>query len=227
MGKRILIVDDEPDLIELLRANLESEDFMVESAKDGETGLKLAMADPPHLLVLDLMLPGIDGLEVCRRLRNHPRTADLPIIVLTAKAAEVDQIVGLRVGADDYVTKPFSPKELVARVQALLRRASKPPASKSMIRVGEILLDPERHEVTEGRRRIDLTMTEFRILRYLMENAGRLCPRSDILEGALGASGDAVTRAIDVHILSLRRKLGSAGSAIETVRNGGYRLRAE
>lgn len=227
MGKRILIIDDEPDLIALLRANLKSEDFEVESAKDGETGLRLAMKDPPHVVVLDLMLPGIDGLEVCRRLRNNPRTADLPIIMLTAKAAEVDRIVGLRVGADDYVTKPFSPKELVARVQALLRRATKPKASTSVIRIGDLLLDLDRHEVTSAGKRVDLTMTEFRILQYLMENAGRLCPRGDILEGALGSSADSVSRAIDVHILSIRRKLGAAGGAIETVRNGGYRLRED
>lgn len=219
----VLLIDDEKDLLELLRYNLEREGFEVLSAANGASGLELARRNPPDLIVLDLMMPGLDGLEVCQQLRAEPRTGRIPLVMLTARAAEADRVVGLELGADDYVTKPFSPRELVARVKAILRRAAPLPPSRP-VRRGNLLVDEERHEVSVAGQRVDLTATEFRILCFLAARPGRVLSRDDIIDGALERDSAIFDRTIDVHITALRRKLGSAASLIETVRGFGYKL---
>jgi len=223
----VLIIDDEKDLIELVRYNLQKEGFLIKSASDGESGLAAALRDLPDMILVDLMLPGIDGFEVCRRLRFEPKTARIPIIMLTAKSAEPDRIVGLELGADDYVTKPFSPRELAARIKAVLRRASQQPSpsSSDIICRGELTIDPERHEVDCEGKSVALTATEFRLLHYLASHPGRVFSRSELIDAALGREIAVVDRTIDVHVTGLRRKLGSHGEWIETVRGFGYRFK--
>ncbi len=226
MAKRtVLVIDDEKDLIELVRYNLEKEGFLVRGALDGETGLAMAVQAVPDVVLIDLMLPGIDGLEVCRRLRSDSRTSSLPLIMLTAKADESDRIVGLELGADDYVTKPFSPRELTARVRALLRRAGRRQEHSSMLRLRELVIDLDRREVTAQEGTISLTATEFRLLHFLASHAGRVFSRSDLIDNVLGRDVEVLDRTVDVHVMSLRRKLGRHGEAIETVRGFGYRFR--
>ncbi len=226
MAKRtVLVIDDEKDLIELVRYNLEKEGFLVRGALDGETGLAMAMQAVPDIVLIDLMLPGIDGLEVCRRLRSDTRTSSLPLIMLTAKADESDRIVGLELGADDYVTKPFSPRELAARVRALLRRAARRHEQSSILRLRELVIDLDRREVTAQDGTISLTATEFRLLHFLASHAGRVFSRSDLIDNVLGRDVEVLDRTVDVHVMSLRRKLGRHGEAIETVRGFGYRFR--
>jgi two-component system phosphate regulon response regulator PhoB len=223
--KTILVIDDEKDLIELVRYNLEREGFEVRGALDGETGLAKAMQELPDVVLVDLMLPGIDGLEVCRLLRAESRTAGIPLIMLTAKAAESDRVVGLELGADDYVTKPFSPRELTARVRALLRRTSprrEPPAT---IRRGDLAIDLGRREVTCGDTAVMLTATEFRLLHFLASHPGRVFSRNELIDNALGQDVEVLDRTVDVHIMALRKKLGERGDWIETVRGFGYRFR--
>jgi DNA-binding response OmpR family regulator len=219
----VLVIDDEKDVIELLRYNLEKSGFDVIAAKDGESGLKAATAAPPDAIILDVMMPGLDGLGVCRRLREEPRTARIPIILLTAKAGEADRVVGLELGADDYVVKPFSPRELVARIRALLRRTA-PAVDGAAVRRGDLVIDTVRHEVTWAGKPVALTATEFRILHYLAARPGRVCSRSDIIDGALGRDVAVVDRTVDVHVTALRRKLGKGGDLLETVRGFGYRF---
>ena len=219
----ILIIDDEKDLIELVRYNLEKDGYDSISAADGQTGLEIAQRHKLDLIVLDLMMPGMDGLEVCRRLRADPRTGRVPLIMLTAKATEADRIVGLEMGADDYITKPFSVRELLARVRAVLRRTSVAAASTEVIRRGELAIDVARHEVTWAGQRVQLTATEFRILEYLASRPGRVLSRDDIIDGALGRDTSVFNRTIDVHITALRKKLGAGGAHIETVRGFGYK----
>jgi two-component system, OmpR family, alkaline phosphatase synthesis response regulator PhoP len=223
----ILVIDDEKDLVELVTYNLQKEGFVVKSAPDGESGLATAVRDFPDIIIVDLMLPGIDGLEVCRRLRSEAKTAGIPIIMLTAKSAETDRIVGLELGADDYVTKPFSPRELAARIKAVLRRASfQSPASPSaIIRRGQMIIDKGRREVSCEGTVISLTATEFRLLHYLADHPGRVFSRSELIDATLGREIAVVDRTIDVHITSLRKKLGNCGEWIETVRGFGYRFR--
>jgi DNA-binding response OmpR family regulator len=223
----ILVIDDEKDLIELVGYNLEKEGFQVQGALDGESGLAMAAHDLPDIILVDLMLPGIDGLEVCRRLRSETRTAGIPIIMLTAKSSEPDRIVGLELGADDYVTKPFSPRELAARIKAVLRRTSAPliPASSTVIRRGELTIDFGRREVSCKRKNIVLTATEFRLLHFLANHPGRVFSRSELIDGALGREISVVDRTIDVHITGLRRKLANCRKWIETVRGFGYRFK--
>ena len=223
----VLVIDDEKDLLELVRYNLEKEGYQVKTAEDGEAGLEAAVREMPDIVIVDLMLPGIDGLDVCRRLRADPRMARTPIIMLTAKTTETDRVVGLEMGADDYITKPFSPRELAARIKAVLRRVSsqQPPASQSrIIRRGGLTIDIERRSVSCGKENIDLTATEFRLLQILARYAGRVYTRSELIEGGLGKEIAVVDRTIDVHITSLRRKLGVYGDRIETVRGFGYRF---
>jgi two-component system phosphate regulon response regulator PhoB len=217
-----LLIDDEPDLLELLRYNLEKENFAVATARDGAEGLKLA-EQIPAVIVLDLMMPRIDGFEVCKRLRASEKTSQIPIIMLTARAAETDKVVGLELGADDYVTKPFSPRELVARIKALLRRTAQEPQSQPTLRRGKLTIDVPRREVTFDGNRIALTATEFRILHLLASKSGRVLSRDEIIDGALGRDVAIFDRTIDVHITSLRKKLGG-GEVIETVRGFGYKL---
>jgi DNA-binding response OmpR family regulator len=225
--KTVLTIDDEKDLIELVRYNLEKEGFQVRGALDGETGLAIALQEKPDVVLVDLMLPGIDGLEVCRRLRADSRTAGIPLIMLTAKSGESDRVVGLELGADDYVTKPFSPRELTARVRALLRRMEgyrEPPA---LLRRADLVIDLERREVTSGGRAIELTATEFRLLHFLASHPGRVYARGELIDHVLGRDVEVLDRTVDVHILALRKKLGKRGALVETVRGFGYRFQQE
>lgn len=224
---RILVVDDEEDLIELVRYNLEQEGFQVKSAFDGESALKIARQELPDLLLIDLMLPGMDGLELCRSLRSDNRTASIPVIMLTAKSAESDRIVGLELGADDYVVKPFSPRELAARVKAVLRRTRQPLLQSKVIHRGSLSIDLTRREVSIQDSPLDLTATEFRLLQFFAEHPGRVFSRSELIDAVLGREVSVVDRTIDVHITGLRKKLGPCSNWIETVRGFGYRFREE
>jgi two-component system, OmpR family, alkaline phosphatase synthesis response regulator PhoP len=221
----ILIIDDEKDLIELVNYNLEKEGFVVRGSLNGEAGLAKAVSDPPDLVLIDLMMPGIDGLEVCRRLRSDDRTAAIPIIMLTAKSSESDRVVGLELGADDYITKPFSPRELAARIKAVLRRSSPRKTSSGVIRQGELTIDLNRREVNCGDDGVDITASEFRLLHFLATHPGKVFSRSELIDGALGREVSVSDRTIDVHVTGLRRKLAQCGEWIETVRGFGYRFR--
>jgi two-component system, OmpR family, alkaline phosphatase synthesis response regulator PhoP len=221
----ILVIDDEKDLIELVSYNLQKEGFVVKCARDGESGLAAAAADTPDLVIVDLMMPGIDGLEVCRRLRTDSRTAAVPIIMLTAKSAESDRVVGLELGADDYITKPFSPRELAARIKAVLRRSSPQAAPATVIRRGDLTIDMTRREVSCGSKGLLLTASEFRLLHFMAVHPGQVFSRSELIDGALGRNISVVDRTIDVHITGLRRKLGRCGEQIETIRGFGYRFK--
>jgi two-component system alkaline phosphatase synthesis response regulator PhoP len=220
----VLVIDDEEDLIELVRYNLEKEGFSVVGAADGESGLSMATIKKPDVIVIDLMLPGIDGLEVCRSLRADSATSQIPIIMLTAKAAEPDKILGLELGADDYITKPFSPRELMARIKALLRRSSGFNRQPTILRRGDLSIDPTGHEVRCGEKAINLTATEYRLLQFLASHPGFVFSRSAIIDGALGRDVTVLERTVDVHIMSLRRKLGKCGKWIETIRGFGYKF---
>jgi phosphate regulon transcriptional regulator PhoB len=223
--RTILTIDDEKDLLELVRYNLEREGYCVKSASDGEAGLALAQRDAPDLILVDLMLPGMDGLEVCRRLRSNPQTAAIPLIMLTAKSAESDRVVGLELGADDYVTKPFSTRELIARIRALLRRsAGRTEESATILRRGSLLIDAEQCRVSCEGKEIDLTATEFRLLHFLASHEGRVFSRNQLIDHVLGRDIEVLDRTVDVHIMSLRKKLGSFGDRVETVRGFGYRF---
>lgn len=221
----ILIIDDEKDLIELVRYNLEKEGYDCIAAGDGNSGLQIAIKHHPDLIVLDVMMPGMDGLEVCRKLRADPRANRIPLLMLTARAAEADRVVGLEMGADDYVSKPFSPRELVARVKALLRRTSPQQELPQMLRCGRIAIDVTRHEVNSEGRPVQLTATEFKILQFLLARPGRVTSRDEIIEAALDRDSAVFDRTIDVHITAIRRKLGEAGQQIETIRGFGYKMR--
>ncbi len=221
-ASKILVIEDEPSISEVLVYNLEREGYKVQAVEDGREGLRIALQQRPDLVVLDLMLPGKSGLEVCREIRSHGPTATLPIIVLTAKAEEADQVVGLAMGADDYVTKPFSVKILMERVRALLRRTGSGEPTCDVLEHGSLRLDKRSYRVTDDLVEIALTPTEFRLLETLMREPERAFSRSDLLDYAIVDSlvGE---RTIDVHIKSLRNKLGPLGSYIETVRGIGYR----
>jgi two-component system alkaline phosphatase synthesis response regulator PhoP len=222
----VLVIDDEKDLIELVRYNLEKEGFLVKGEPNGESGMAAALRDLPDIIIVDLMLPGIDGLEVCRRLRSEARTSGIPIIMLTAKSGESDRIVGLELGADDYVTKPFSPRELAARIKAVLRRSMAAQTSQpSLIRRNELSIDLDRREVICKGKSISLTASEFRLLQFLAEHPGRVFSRSELIDAALGRDVAVVDRTIDVHITGLRKKMAECGEWIETVRGFGYRFR--
>jgi two-component system phosphate regulon response regulator PhoB len=223
----VLMIDDERDLIELVRYNLEKEGFEVLGAADGESGLAAARQRRPDVVLIDIMLPGIDGLEVCRSLRSDTRTSTIPVIMLTAKAGESDRVVGLEMGSDDYVTKPFSPRELGARIKAVLRRTAareQPREEPETLRRGDISIDLARREVACRDTPISLTATEFRILHFLAQRPGRVFSRSEIIDGALGRDLAVLDRTVDVHVMALRRKLGDCGDQIETVRGFGYRF---
>ena len=221
----VLVIDDEPDIIELIRYNLEKDGFDVRGAGDGESGVASAFHSPPDVILLDLMLPGMDGLEVCRRIRSDVRTAGVPIIMLTARGSEPDRIVGLEMGADDYVTKPFSPRELTARVKALLRRTSSREIEPEVFRRGDLRIDLSRREVLCGETPITVTATEFKLLQFLASRPGRVFSRGELIDGVLGRDVAVLDRTVDVHVVSLRKKLNRCGHLIETVRGFGYRLR--
>jgi DNA-binding response OmpR family regulator len=222
---RILIVEDEPDLLDAVFYALKKEGMRPIRATNGEEGLKLAKSERPDLILLDLMLPGVDGLEVCRRLRSDDSTSKIPIVMVTAKAEEADAVIGLGHGADDYVRKPFGLKELLARIRSVLRRATEPPdRSPKVIRIDELEVDPARHEVRLRSEVIELTATEMRLLHHLARNRGRVYTRPELLDRAVGADVVVVERNIDVHVAALRRKLRDYGDRIQTVRGVGYKF---
>jgi two-component system, OmpR family, alkaline phosphatase synthesis response regulator PhoP len=222
---KILVVDDEADIRELVHLNLTREGYEVLDCESGEQALRLSRSKGPNLVVLDLMLPGIDGLEVCKQLKADPKTAQVPIVILTAKGEEADVVAGLEVGADDYVAKPFSGKVLVARVRRLLRKVAQPTDEQSTIKVHDLTIDPGRHEVRAKDQKIDLTRTEFNILRTLARRPGLVLSRYQIVDLVHGDDYPVTDRAIDVQIVSLRKKLGPCGKYIETVRGVGYRFK--
>jgi len=224
-NENILVVDDEEDVLELVRYNLDRSGYRVETASSGEEALAKARRKLPDLVILDLMLPGMDGLEVCKRLKNNVKTEGLPIIVLTAKGEETDVVTGLELGADDYVTKPFSPKVLIARVRRILRRAVSRDMEKPPIRIGDLVMDPGRREVLVKGKRVNLTFTEFNILYALAKRPGMVFTRYQIVDAVHGDDYPVTDRAVDVQIVSLRKKLGSCGNYIETVRGVGYRFK--
>ncbi len=225
-GKNILVIDDEQDVIDMLSVSLSKAGLNVRSTSDGATGLLKAREEQPSLIVLDIMMPKLSGLEVCKLLKADPATRSIPIIMLTAKAEEVDRVVGLEVGADDYVTKPFSPRELALRINAILRRGQ--PATESQrLTVGNISIDPERHYVSTGGKPVQLTAVEFRLLMILMRRPGRVQPRDRLLRDVWGYETLIETRTIDTHVRRLRDKLGKAANRVETVRGFGYRLRED
>jgi two-component system phosphate regulon response regulator PhoB len=224
----ILVVDDEQDLLELVTYNLAREGYKTVCATSGERAITLAKSKPPDLVVLDLMLPGLDGLEVCRRLKNGPTTQDIPVVMLTAKGEESDVVAGLELGADDYVTKPFSPKVLVARIRAALRRKrAQADADKGTVQTRDLVIDPARREVQARGKSVSLTYTEFGIVHLLARRPGVVFTRNQIVEAVRGGDTVVTDRSVDVHIAALRRKLGPCGRQIETVRGVGYRLRDE
>jgi len=225
--KKILVVDDAPKIIQLTQDYLENAGFSVISASDGERALAVIHAEKPDLVVLDLGLPGMDGLDVCRSIR---KTANLPIIMLTARDEETDKLVGLELGADDYITKPFSPKELVARVRSVLRRSELVQEGREVIRVGDVTLDIPRMRVTVGGEEIELTATEFQLLQALAGQPGRIFTRSQLLDAVHGVAIESYERAIDAHIKNIRRKLEPVPHEpryIQTVYGVGYRFSDE
>ena len=222
--RKVLVIEDENDIRQLLRFNLEREGFAVLEAADGLGGLHMATSELPDLVVLDLMLPGMDGCDVCRRLKAQPVTAAIPVLMLTARGEEVDRIVGLTLGADDYVVKPFSVRELVLRIRAILRRGSRPGTGTALCR-GALLLDVEAHRVTLDGQEVALTATEFRLLEDLMRHAGAVRTREQLLNAVWGYSFEGYARTVDTHVRRLRAKLGEEAAALETVRGVGYRLR--
>lgn len=227
MKGKLLVVEDEAKIVDVLRLYLEQSGYRVSTAPDGVSALKLAHQDPPDLVILDLNLPDMDGLEVCRRLRSE---GSVPIIMLTARVDEVDRVVGLEVGADDYVTKPFSPREVVARVSAVLRRARGLPSEEDRITVGDLNIDLARHQAQLASRALDLTPTEFRILATLARHPGRVFSRLQILEQALDESFEGYERTIDAHIKNIRKKMESPPESgqhyVQTVYGVGYKLEA-
>ncbi|MFN0067290.1 MAG: response regulator [Limisphaerales bacterium] len=221
---KVLVVDDEPDAVELISFNLKGAGFDVVSAGDGDHALKTARLHHPDLILLDVMLPEVDGLEVCKLLRRDPATSGIPIIMLTAKAAEVDRIVGLELGADDYVTKPFSPRELVLRVKKVIKRRNEPDEKADRLEAGELVVDIPRHLVSVNSRRVDLTATEFKLLTTLMHRRGRVQSRDQLLQDVWQYDNLIDTRTVDTHMRRLREKLGKASRFLDTVRGVGYRF---
>jgi two-component system alkaline phosphatase synthesis response regulator PhoP len=222
----ILVIDDEEDILELIRFNLVREGYKVVCAPSGEKALSLAQLEIPDLMVLDLMLPGIDGLEVTKILKSDSRTKDIPIVMLTAKGEEADIVTGLELGADDYITKPFSPRVLVARVRAVLRRKVKKYQEETLVlRIQDIVIHPGRHEVLVSGKPVQLTLTEFGILEYLARRPGWVFTRNQIVDAVKGEDYYVTDRSVDVQIVGLRKKLGTAGTYIETVRGVGYRFK--
>ena len=227
--ERVLVVDDERDILELVKYNLDKEGYQVTVVATGEDALAAARTKVPDIVILDLMLPGVDGLEVCRRLKTDAKTRAIPIVMLTAKGDEADVVTGLELGASDYVTKPFSPRVLTARIRAVLRRGDEAESDEATIRIKDLTIHPGRHQVLVEDKPVELTATEFRILHFLAKRPGWVFTRQRIVDAAQGddayVSDRFVTdRSVDVHIVSLRRKLGSSGASIETVRGVGYRL---
>jgi len=226
--EKILVVDDEEDILELVRHNLAREGYQVICAATGEKAVDKAQKEKPDLIVLDLMLPGIDGLQVARTLKADARTRQVPIIMLTAKGEEADIVTGLELGADDYITKPFSPRVLLARIRAVIRRhAKKTEDDGSILEISGISIHPGRRSVTVDGQPVDLTYTEFQVLYYLAKRPGWVFTRSQIVDAVRGSDYPVTDRSVDVQIAGLRKKLGACGDYIETVRGVGYRFREQ
>ena len=225
-GKEILIVEDDEDVMELIRYNLAKEGFNCDAAYNGQEALKKAQGMLPDLVLLDLMLPEVDGLEVCKRLKISPQTEHIPIVMVTAKSDEADIVAGLELGADDYITKPFSPKVLVARVRAVLRRkTTEIPEKSAVIRIHDIQIDPGRHKVLIKDKAVELTSSEFGLLHFLAGRPGWVFTRYQIVDAIHGTDYPVTDRSIDVQVVGLRKKMGSTGEYIETVRGIGYRFK--
>ncbi|MDM7924909.1 MAG: response regulator [bacterium] len=225
-GPRILAVEDEEDIRELIRFNLEKEGFSVTAAATGEEALRLSAADPPDLILLDLMLPGINGFDVCRALKREPRTAGVPVVTLTAKGEDADIVAGLELGAEDYIVKPFSPKVLAARIRSVLRRRDPGMTDDSaVLNAGGLSIDPSRHEVRADGRPVELTRAEFTLLHFLARHPGWVFTRAQIIDSVRGSDYAVTDRSVDVQVAGLRRKLGDSGGLIETVHGVGYRFK--
>ncbi len=228
--KKILVVDDEADILQLIQYNLEKEGYDTITTTSGEEALRETHRHLPNLIVLDLMLPGLDGIEVCKQLRSTEDTKYIPILMVTAKSEESDIITGLEVGADDYITKPFSPKVLIARVRAILRRSRRNPINEGRepyVKIHDIQIDTTKHEVTVSGQQLTLSVTEFAILEFLTRNPGWVFSRNQIIGAVKGEDYPVTERSVDVQILGLRKKLGEQGRMIETVRGIGYRMKEE
>lgn len=224
--KHVFIVEDDPDIAELLQFNLAREGYEVSGAIRGDQALQEIPRRKPGLVLLDLMLPGLGGLEVCRVLKSKPETADIPIIMVTARGEETDVVVGLEMGADDYIVKPFSIKVVLARIQAVLRRREKPAvAAGEVLKAHDLTINPGRHEVLCGRTAVELTASEFRLLHFLARRPGWVFTREQIVDGVKGEDYAVTDRSVDVQVVSLRRKLGKRGDYVETVRGVGYRFK--
>jgi two-component system phosphate regulon response regulator PhoB len=221
---KVLVVDDEPDAVELLSFHLKGAGFEVATAADGGEALKSARLHHPDLILLDLMLPEIEGTEVCKLLRRDPATSAIPIIMLTAKASEIDRVLGLELGADDYITKPFSPRELVLRVKKVIKRRAEPEEKSDRLEAGDLLVDIPRHLVAVNGKRVDLTATEFKLLTTLMQRRGRVQSRDQLLQDVWQYDNLIDTRTVDTHMRRLREKLGRAARYLDTVRGVGYRF---
>ena len=226
--KNIFVVEDEDDILELLRYHLTREGYAVTTVARGEEAVIEIPKKTPDLILLDLMLPGLDGLEVCRTLKKDPKTATIPIVMVTAKGEESDVVAGLELGADDYITKPFSMKVLIARVRAVLRRRREPPAEKNaLIRIHDVEINPGRHEVLLEGKPVEMTFSELRILHLLASRPGWVMTREQIVDAVRGEDYAVTDRAVDVQIVGIRRKLGSRADYIETVRGVGYRFKEQ
>lgn len=225
--EHVLVVDDEEDIIELVKYNLEQDGFLVSSATDGEEGVRLAAEKKPKLIVLDIMLPGMSGLDVCRKLKTDSSTADIPIIMASARGDEADVVAGLELGADDYLVKPFSPRVLLARVRAVLRRTpfKEGPSNNQKLAVHELEINPGKHEMFLQGKQLDLTSTEFRVLHFLALHPGWVFTRNQIVQGVHGEDYPVTDRSVDVQIAGLRKKLEPCADYIETVRGVGYRFK--
>lgn len=229
MKEKILIVEDEKDIIKMLEYNLKKEGFKVIDARDGEDALDLAVREYPDLILLDLMLPGIDGLDVCKTLKKESKTSLIPIIMLTAKSQESDKVVGLELGADDYITKPFSPRELIARIKAVLRRATEKEKLPEVFQLGDLRIDFSKISVSVKEKPVELTAKEFELLKTLLKAKGRVLSRDYLLDSIWGYDHamEIQTRTVDVHVRTLRKKLKAAAKMILTVKNYGYRFEIE
>jgi DNA-binding response OmpR family regulator len=223
MAKTVLVVEDDPDISHLVRLTLEREHFQVRTTADGAAGYELATREIPALIILDVMLPTVDGLELCRRFREGARTASVPILILSAKTDEVDRVLGLELGADDYVTKPFSPRELLARVKALLRRQDRQAESQEVLRSGPVEIDTAKHEVISDGRTVQLSAKEFGLLVHLIKGHGRVFSRDQLLDQVWGYDYVGGTRTVDVHIRHLREKIPEIADRIMTVKSVGYK----
>ncbi len=225
MSKKILVVEDDQDILQLIIFHLQADGFATLTAVNGIRGLEAAKEQLPDMILLDLMLPGMDGLEVCKSLKREPKTENIPIVMLTAKGEEIDRIVGFELGADDYITKPFSPREMILRLRAILRRYETERPTASKLSFGNLEIDLDSHRVRLNKEQVYLTVTEFNLLLELLENKGRVRSRNQLLDRVWGYQFDGYARTVDTHIRRLRQKIGPYADAIETVRGIGYRFK--